>query len=322
MDTTTIPYAVNNYYSRMLLERAVPLLTHDKWGQIQDIPTNGTNIIKFRKYGALAPATTPLTEGVTPAGSSLSVTDITATVSQYGDYVTITDFLKLTTLDPILMESAKVLGEQAGATLDIITRNIINAGTNVQFADTGGAGVNAARGDIAAADKMETTELAFAIRTMAANNAKKVTEMVRGDVGYATSPVDACYVAIVHPYTSYTLQGLTGFIRIEKYANKTDVMKGEIGAWRDIRFVETTYAKVFTGEGVGGIDVYSMLVIGKNAYGISRISGAAMENIIKPLGSAGTADPLNQRATSGWKATKTAIILQQLFMMRIEHAVA
>ena len=107
---STIPHAVNNYYSRMLLERATPLLVHNRWGQVKDIPMGNTNTIKFRKYGSLAAATTPLTEGVTPAGSSLSVTDVTATIAQYGDFVTITDFLKYTSLDPVLMEAAEVLG--------------------------------------------------------------------------------------------------------------------------------------------------------------------------------------------------------------------
>jgi N4-gp56 family major capsid protein len=85
--------------------------------------------------------------------------------------------------------------------------------------------------------------------------------------------------------------------------------------------VETTQAKVFTGEGAGGtVDVYTALILGSDAYGISRISGKAMENIIKPLGAG--EDPLNQRATSGWKAMFTAKILNDDFMVRVESAVS
>jgi N4-gp56 family major capsid protein len=54
---------------------------------------------------------------------------------------------------------------------------------------------------------------------------------------------------------------------------------------------------------------------------VSRISGRSLQNIVKAVGSAGTADPLNQRGTSGWKASLAAKILQQLFMVRLEHAV-
>lgn len=320
--TSTISHAVNNYYDRNLLERALPLLVHTKWAQVRDIPRNNTNVIKFRKYGSLAAATTPLSEGITPDGNSLSISDITATVLQYGDYVTISDFLQLTTLDPVLTETSAILGEQAGLTLDTLARDILAAGTNVQYVDATSPKTNDERSDVAAADVITTGELDIAIRTMKVNNAKKITNMVSPDSGYATSPVAPCYVAIVHPYTSYTLTGLTGFVPVEKYANKAPLMDGEIGAYKEIRFVETTNAKYFDNEGAGSIDVYATLIFGQNAYGISRISGEAMRNIIKPLGSAGTYDPLDQRSTSGWKATFVAEILQQLFMLRLEHAVS
>jgi len=325
METTaTITHAVNNYYDRRLLERALPLLTHTRFGQVRDIPKGNTDVIKFRKYGSLAAATTPLTEGVTPDGSSLSITDTTATVQQYGDYVTISDFLQYTTLDPILMETAEVLGEQAGDTLDKLCRDVLVAGTNVQYVDATSPKANAARDEIAAADKLSVSdEIDIAIKTMKGNNAKKITKMVRGDLAYNTSPVNACYVGIVHPNATYDLSGLTGWVPVEKYANKADVMPGEVGAYKEVRFVETTNAKVWEDAGLAGaVDVYATLILGANAYGISRISGKAMENIVKPLGSAGTSDPLNQRATSGWKATFVSAILQQLFMLRLEHAVS
>jgi len=319
----TIPHGINNYYDRNMLRRAVPLLLHTRFAQIRDIPRNMTNVIKFRKYGNLAAATTPLTEGVTPAGSSLAVTDVTATVRQYGDFIKITDYLELTTLDPILMETSGILGDQAGLTLDTLTRNILAAGTSVQYVDNTSPKTNAARGDIVAEDKMSVAgELDIAIRTLKGNKARKLTQIVRGDLAYATAPVNACYVAIIHPDTTYDLSGLTGWVPVEKYANKADVMDGEVGAYKEVRFIETTEAKVFEGEGGGGIDVYATLIFGADAYGISRISGAAMENIVKAKGSAGTADPLNQRSTSGWKASFAAVILNQLFMLRLEHSVS
>jgi N4-gp56 family major capsid protein len=66
-------------------------------------------------------------------------------------------------------------------------------------------------------------------------------------------------------------------------------------------------------------DVYATLIFGANAYGVCPLAGNAMENIIKPLGSSGSADPLNQRATSGWKAITTTKILNDAWMIRIEH---
>jgi N4-gp56 family major capsid protein len=144
--------------------------------------------------------------------------------------------------------------------------------------------------------------------------------MVDPSTGYNTTPVNSCYVGIVHPSISYTLKTLTGWVDVEKYASNAKLMPGEIGKLDEVRFIETTNAKVFTGGGTAGIDVYATLILGQNAYGMSRISGEAMKNIVKPLGSAGSADPLDQRATSGWKATFVAKILNDAFMTRIESA--
>lgn len=311
-----IPHAINNFYSRTLLERAVPLLVHQMFAQIRDIPQGNTDVIKFRRYGALAVNTTALTPGVTPAGKQASVTSPTAQVYQYGDYMEFDDFVLITSPDPILTETADMLGEQAGRSLDQIIRDVIVAGTNVQYA-TGVVG----RGNITAAMKLTGTEIRLAVRTLKRADATRITRRVAADTGFATQPVDECFVAIVHPDTTYDIQTDALFVGVEKYGGRASVMPGEVGKISEVRFIETTHAKVFTGQGDSGANVYATMVIAKNAYGVSRISGKAMQNIVKALGSAGTADPLNQRQTSGWKATLAAIRLNEDYMVRIEHGV-
>jgi len=314
---TQIPVENTSFYDRTLLTRAVPLCLHTKYAQIRDIPKQaGTDTIKFRRYGNLTAATTPLSEGITPVGSQLSVTDITATVQQYGDYITLTNVLEVTSEDPVLMEAAEVLGDQFADTVDQLARDIMAAGTGITYA--AGAGTRVAT---VAGDKITDTLIKKVVRTMKNNKARMMTRMVDPDSGYATSPIPACYVAIVHPNTTYDLQGATGFKSVETYANKAQVMPGEVGALDKVRFVESTNAKVFTGEGAGGIDVYGTLFIAMDAVGISRISGEAVKNIIKPLGSGGTVDPLNQRATSGWIAWFVTKILNQDYIHRLEHGV-
>jgi len=159
------------------------------------------------------------------------------------------------------------------------------------------------------------------IRTLKGNNAKPLTSRIDPNSGYNTVPLNRCFVGIVHPNTTFDLKDASGWVPVEKYPSKGDLMPGEVGKLDEVRFVETSNAKVFSSSGAGGVDVYATIVLGKNAYGISRISGHALRNIVKPLGSAGTADPLEQRATSGWKATFITKILQQAFMGRIEHGV-
>lgn len=317
--TTQIPAEVNNFYDRTLLFRAVPLFVHTRWAQIRDIPRKaGTTTIKFRRYGNLTASTTALDEGITPNGSQLSVTDITATVLQYGDFITITDVLDYQSQDPVLMEAAEILGDQMGDTLDQLTRDVLNAGTNVYYAGTS----RTARNQVAVGELVTDVLIKKVVRLLKNNKARRMTKMVNATTGYGTTPLNASYIGIVHPNTTYDLKNVTGWTGIEKYASTSGIMEGEVGKVDEVRFVETPNAKVFTGAGAGAIDIYSTLIFGSDAYGTTRISGEAMQNIVKPLGSAGTADPLNQRATSGWKATFIAKILNNDFMIRVEHAVS
>ncbi len=318
---TQIPAEVNNFYDRSLLERAMPLLLHLRWAQVRDLPKSaGTKVIKFRRYGNLTAATTPLQEGVTPAGSQLSVTDITATVAQYGDFITVTDVVTYESEDAVLMEAAEIMGDQNGDTLDQLCRDIMNAGTGAIYSGSG----NVATADVAAGDVITLANLDSAIATLKANNAKKVTRQVNASTGYATSPIKAAFISIIHPVIAVKVRTLavaaSMWTPVEKYASQSGVMEGEIGSYDDIRFVETNNAKIKTAQGDSNIDVYCTLVFGANAYGITRVSGEALKNIVKPLGSAGSADPLDQRATSGWKATFVAKILNENFMQRIESA--
>lgn len=323
MDTTsTIPQTVSSYYDRNLLKRALAKLQHTKWAQVRDIPQNEGKVAVFRKFNALAVATTALSEGITPDATSLSYSDISVTVAEYGAYVVITGFLALTTLDNRLMDVSAQLGEQAGKTLDTLARDVYAAGTNKIYSDASDPQVNAARTSVAAGDILSYKDLDRAILQLKNADVEKITEMVSADPAYATSPIRDCYVAVVSPEIGIRLNATAfpGFVEVEKYAGRTAIMDGEIGAYKDIRFVETTNAKVFTAGGYSSIDVYATLIFGKNAVGVTRISGAAMKNIVHPVGSGGVSDPLDQRSTSGWKATFAAVILQQLYMVRIESA--
>ncbi len=315
-DTVVIPAETAMFYDKNLLLRVVPLLVHSKWAQVRDIPRKaGSTQIKFRRYGSLSAATTPLSEGVTPVGSTLSVTDITATVAQYGDFVTVTDVLDFTSEDPILTETGEILGDQAADTLDQLTRDILTAGTNKYYA------TGTTRVEQSASYPITTTLIDKSVRLLKNNKARKITSMINATDGVGTLPLNACFIGIIHPNVAYTLKTLTGFIKVEQYPNKSDVMPGEIGSYGEVRFIESTNAKIFAGLGAGGVDVYGTLIFGQQAYGITRISGEALKNIVKPLGSGGTADPLDQRATSGWKATFVAKILNNDFIVRVECGV-
>ena len=280
---------MKTYYSDYLIDNAVPKLVHDQFGQKHPIPKNGGKTIEFRKYSPLPKLLTPLTEGVTPDGQSLTVTTLEATVAQYGGYITLSDVLLLTAIDNNLVQATKLLGNQAGATLDTITREVLNGGTNVVYA----GGVTSRT---ALTDNIKVEDIKKAVRALKVQNADKI-----GD----------SYVAIIHPDVTYDLTNDPQWQAVKDYDPK-DWYEGEIGKIAGVRFVETTEAKIFA-DGV-----YSTLILGENAYGVTEVEGGGLKHFVKQLGSAGTSDPLDQRATVGWKAIKVAERLVEQFMVRIE----
>ncbi len=313
--TAELTAEMKKYYSDFLIDIAEPLLIHDQVGQKVDIPKNGGKTIQFRKYDSLPKAMTALTEGVTPDGQKLSISTVESTVAQYGGYIELSDILLLTAVDNNLVQATRVLGGQAGRTLDAITREVINAGTSVQFADyqvssreelVGGSS-NASENHYLTVDAVRK-----AVRALKVMNAPKIN-------GY--------YVGIIHPDCAYDIMNDPKWINVKSYSDPDGIYEGEIGRIEGVRFLETSEAKVFKkaaidkssgSEKANARDVYSTIIVGENAYGVTEIEGGGLQHIVKQLGSAGTADPLNQRATAGWKATKTAERLVEAYMVRIE----
>lgn len=371
---------MKTYYSDYLIDNAEPELVHDQFGQKRPIPKNGGKTIEFRKYDSLPKALTPLVEGKTPDGQKLNMSVITAAVKQYGAFIELSDILMLTAIDNNLLEATVLLASQAGRSLDTITREVLNGGTNVQY---GASRVNARyklTGEGDTKDFFSVNCVNRAVRFLKVMNAKKF-----GDG----------WVAIAHPDVLYDLMEDPRWRDVKTYSDPSGIYHGEVGKLNDVRFVETTEAKIFhapdlsaasrtltvksaaakvvtvnetltaddiaaikerqvliggecltveaattntltldaapatttagtviyPGEaGAKGRDVYSTLFLGANAYGTTEITGGGLEHIVKQLGSAGTADPLNQRATAGWKATKTAIRLVEQYMVRVETA--
>ena len=301
---------MKTYYDKDLLDNAEPELVHRQFGQKRPLPKNNGKTIEFRSYSQLPKALTPLTEGVTPNGRSLEVNDITATIAQYGDYVEISDLLDLTGYDRNILEANKLLGSQAGRTLDTITRNAISAGTNVMYQAKKDGTAVATRAGLTA-DCLLTIDTVFeAAAILKAKNTPKI---------------DGSYVAIIHPYVAKDFmianREAGTWIDVNKYSNATKIFEGEIGKVAGVRFVESTEAKIWGAGQDGapnGLAVFSTLVFGDGAYGVTDLEGGGLQMFVKQLGSAGSADPLEQRATVGWKASTTSKILAEEFIVRIE----
>lgn len=389
-DSDSLSAEMKTFYDKTLITLAGANLIHEQFGQKRPIPAGGGKTIEFRKFSKLPKALKAITEGVTPKGNKLSVSKVSATVDQYGDYIEQTDLLELTSIDNTIVEATKELASQAGLTLDTVVRNELIGGTNVMYAPEVIDGVETeilSREDITEDCKLRVKDIFKAAAELKAVNAPKI---------------NGSYVAIIHPYTAYDLMQEAGeqWIGISKYVNPENILKGEIGTLGGVRFVESTEAKIYgpceisdgvsrltvksdvnssaskiavneiltpeefsvpvevyvagaantvtaientggvsyavlgtavsslkegdiicgTGAGKDGSAVFCTLFLAENAYGVTDIEGGGLQHIVKQRGYGN--DPLDQRSSVGWKATKVAKRLLEEYMLRVESGSA
>jgi N4-gp56 family major capsid protein len=371
---------MKTYYGMELLENAKPELVHNQFAATKPLPTGGGKNVEWRKFGSFEKALTPLTEGVTPDGSGITVSHITKELSQYGDYTTVSDMLDLTAIDDVVLEITDKHGANMGLTLDTVTRNEIQQGTQVMYAPVLGT-------DGSQTEVVSRYALTGACKLTAELVAKAATQLKKMNA----PKFDGKYVCIIHPSVAYDLRQDEAWVEAHKYAAATELFDGEIGELHGVRFVETTEAKIFRGEdlatnvrnlavngavnaaksvtfdggtvaegalvgryvlvngtrakvtantastltldtavtaadnaviypgegGAEGCAVYGCLFVGKGAYGVVDLSEGT-EVIVKPRGSSGTADPLDQRSTVGWKGIHAAAILYNEYLVRVE----
>jgi N4-gp56 family major capsid protein len=390
---------MKTFYDKTLLKNAFPKLVHNQFGQKKPLPKGAGKIIEFRKFTPLAKALTALSEGVTPDGQKLAATSINATIAQYGAYFCYSDMLDMTTIDPTIAEGTRMLGHQAGESIDTITREVINGGTTVQYGD----GTVASRSALVAFNATRASNDYFTCEAI-----RRAALTLRNNKAMPVGDAQGDFVCIIHPELEYSIKRDPEWLAINQYQNAEKVFSGEIGRFDGVRFVTSTEAKIFaapnltaasknltvaslatktftvdeaitSGEatalvgrhvwiktvfytiasaaagaagaatitvtetvtgtpgdgeivyagdmGVGlthmpdlGADVGSALFLGSDAYGVTELEGMGLQTIVKQLGSAGSADALNQRATVGWKASHVAKILSELWMVRCEVA--
>lgn len=277
-----------------------------KYAKQKGIPANGGINIQFRRFERITTSTTVLTEGTPPTETQATFTQVTFTVNQYGQFSRLSDVTIKQSQDDLMSEYATNYGEAAADALDQLMRDNIVTGTNVQYASTAGS-----RGDVGSGMYLTAAEIREAVRTLSRNNVPKVTSIGR-------------YKAVIHPDARFDFFADTNVVNAYQYAGprteqSNPLFTGELFDWMGVSFDVTTQAKIFSSAGLSGADVYGTVVFGQDAYGAIKFDTAGMALIVKPLGSAGANDPLNQFATVGWKTSWAGGILDQNRLVRIEH---
>lgn len=386
---------MRTFYDDTLIDIVGPKLVHDQDAVKKPIPAHGGKKIQFRGFNPLPKALVALTEGVTPSGNKLDMFTIEATVEQYGDYITTSDMLNLTHVDNIIVESLRLLGDQAGVTLDTITRNVLISGTNVMYAPKISGGSETEITSRAALDNDCQLTVDLVDQVVAEMEAANVPKFE-----------DGFYHAIIHPYSKYVIMKDDMWREPHKYVDTEAIYKGEIGEIGGVRFMVSSESKIFCGAdlhsagrtltlganisgavteitysasgvtlaadelkgrkimingvvaevtgntasdgthkitvastnfgsgtsgstliypgeaGKDGLAVFGSLFYGKGAFGTTEITGGGLKTIVKQLGSAGSSDPLDQRSSTGWKATKVTEILHPDYLFRVESCSA
>ena len=297
--SSALSAGMQTYYNRELLRTFEPNLVHLQFGDEHRMPPHSGLVMNMRKLIPLETNTKALSEGDPGESVMLAETEVTVQLQQYGKYARCTDKLDLTHLDMDIMRRTKLFGDAGARSIDAVVREELAKCANVIY-----AGGKASRAELTAADKLTSRELRKAVKTLKKNHAQTFG-------GY--------YVAIIGPDTMYDLQEDEAFVKVSQYQDKENIYTGEVGRLFGVRLVETTEAKIFEGAGTDGADVASVIVLGQYAYGVTSLKGAKPRVIVKPAGSAGTADPLDQISTVGWKMDGFgAKLLQPEYAVRIE----
>lgn len=301
---SVLPPAVREYYDRLLLMTAYPMLIHGRFAQKRMLPSKEGDTIVFRRYARLSTVPVPLVDGVTPPGAPLSVTDLQARVSFYGNFVTLTNQVQLTVEDEVLNQAARLLAQNLGQTVDQVTRDVLAATSSV-YASANGSNGNTPT-------ELTKSDLDVAIKTLLGNDALMISPEIEGANKFSTSPVRQAFWGLMDTDLLDDLEACSNFQSAANYPQR-DAIEGEWGATSNIRWLYTSVGSVSSASPA----VYNNFVLGKEAYAIVHLRSESGEFYIKPLGSAGSSDPLNQRGSVGWQHPFVSRILNDNFMINV-----
>ncbi|HCU64552.1 MAG TPA: N4-gp56 family major capsid protein [Rheinheimera sp.] len=314
-----------------MLEHAEPILVLNKLGDHKPMPKNASKVIKFRRPIPLAPATTPVTEGVRPAGLDFRYDRITATLQQFGSWMPITDVVADLHEDPVGSDMSRMAGEQAAETIEKVAYGELIGGSNVLYANGGArSAVNTT---------LSLSHVRQAVRTLLAARAKRITTILAGSTMIGTSPIEAAFVAVCHTDIIASVRAMPGFVPTAEYGSRKVICPEEVGSVEDVRFIASPLFNPWINAGgakgsgateaisTGGTnsDVYPVIFMGQNAFGHialkgNKEAGGAIKPMVRNPGAPSHGDEMGQMGSVAWKTYYCCKILNDLWMLRYEVA--
>lgn len=303
--TAQVPPEVRTYFDRLLLTLARPYYIYDLFAQKRTIPLNSGDQMIFRRYSTFSAATVPITDGTTPPGSALAVTDFSTQIKWYGNFCVITDQVQFTVQDRVLNEATRVLSLQLGLTLDTLIRNMMVA-TASSISCSNGINGNTPT-------EITTADIKTGVRALRLGNARLMSKPIPGENRFATSPVRSSYWGFMDVTIQNDLEACADFLSVANYPNPMDALEAEWGSTNNVRWLLSTNGY----STAASTPVWNNIILGQEAYGVVKLGSKEAEFIVKPLGSSGTADPLNQRGSVGYKYPFASRLLNDNWCTRL-----
>lgn len=302
-DTAVITPAVDAYFNKLLLVRNKPKLIHTLFADRESMPSGHGKTVVHRRWAQLATREERVTEGVTPSASSLSKQDISSTLSQYIGWVMITDVLEFTCDNKILNRAGTELNDQMLRTEDVLARNVLVSTASVTTASHGDPEVTCLNSD----------DVEIIANNLQNVDASPIAPQIDASVRVGTGPVSASYWALMHTALNRDLSRCVGFQKVSEYSGQKSVLEAERGVVEEVRFLASSVAHK-EGSATAAFPstagtYYYIAIIAKHAYGKVDLKVANAKMIIHPKGSAGSADPADQRQTMAWKMMDVCRIL-------------
>jgi len=324
---TTSSDATQSIFNTLLLVRGTYALIHQVPVKKYNLAKRSGKTMIWRRYESLALATTPLAEGIAPAGKAKTKNDVSATIAPFGDFIEDSDMVIDTQPDPHTTENVELLGQQMGESFDQIYRNLLNSATNIVYAN--GTSV------VTVTSIVDKNDMERAYRLLRVNKARTFSPMVMAGQNVGTGPIMPSYWAMCDERVAFDLRHTDGFLLPSEYASKTGVLAGEFGSDKNgIRYLGSPNGFFVTGatgvtaagtdlKNTGGFyDIYSIFIAGMEAVGGVNLANGNGGVIRHGLGTSGVYDALNMRQTVGWKKYDARAILNQNFLAQVYTGVS
>lgn len=331
---TQVTQPVNVAFQRTLLDNAKPMAPYFAGTYPASIQErSGTFTASWRRIENLTPTTSALTALTSTIAfptrdtTAPSTTNVSATLAKYGQVIVMNEEVDLINFSEQDAKLVEIIGISAGRSLNMLQRNEEEDNSTATLA--GGAS-----SATAVTSKITLKDIRNVVNTLNRNSARKFEPMSGGSTNFNTTPIRSAYLGLTHPDVEEDIRLLAGFVPLEQYGGSVSAYDGEFGAVHGVRFVASEDATIdaegggtSTGTGLrtsgnSKVDLYNTVIYGQQAFGSVGLgmqhlqevyrSGdnlPAVQLITKGKGSAGSADPLDEVSTIGWKSWHAARVL-------------